>query len=179
MPLTSHRVHLFVLPSSLPHSFLLLLDVETARSVQLKTQFSAHYSSVSKVNHHAMKMWRYSFANLISALNVTSGQLHVQAALALPWVLDRALDEPQSQSRDCKQEKESSSVNQFASVIVVVVVLVRKPHSQKPQEALNLTVTEERYWALSYRPLYTFLHSLLNVPVQIANKMGLQKIGSI
>jgi hypothetical protein len=37
-------------------------------------------------------------------------------------------------------------------------------------------VTEERYWALFYMPLYTFIHSLLNVLVQIANKMGLQKI---
>jgi hypothetical protein len=26
-----------------------------------------------------------------------------------------------------------------------------------------------------YMPLYTFLHNLLNVLVQIANKMGLQK----
>jgi hypothetical protein len=47
--------------------------------------------------------------------------------------------------------------------------------SQKPQEALNPSVTEERYWALFYMPLYTFLHNLLNVPVQIANKVGLQK----
>jgi hypothetical protein len=39
---------------------------------------------------------------------------------------------------------------------------------------MNLLVTEERYWALFYMPLYTFLHSLLNVLVQIANKMGLQ-----
>jgi hypothetical protein len=28
--------------------------------------------------------------------------------------------------------------------------------SQKPQEALNLLVREERYWALFYMPLYTF-----------------------
>jgi hypothetical protein len=48
-------------------------------------------------------------------------------------------------------------------------------HSQKPQEALNPLVTEERYCALIYMSLYTFLHSLLNVLVQIANKMGLQK----
>jgi hypothetical protein len=45
-----------------------------------------------------------------------------------------------------------------------------------PQEALNLLVTEERYWALFYMPPYTFEHNLLNVLVQIANKMGLQKI---
>jgi hypothetical protein len=48
-------------------------------------------------------------------------------------------------------------------------------HSRKPQEALNLLVTEERYWALFYIPLYMFIHNLLNVLVQIANKMGLQK----
>jgi hypothetical protein len=36
-------------------------------------------------------------------------------------------------------------------------------------------VTEERYWALFYMPLYTFIHNLLNVLVQIANKIGLQK----
>jgi hypothetical protein len=47
-----------------------------------------------------------------------------------------------------------------------------KTHSQKPQEALNPLVTEERYWPLLYMPLYTFLHSLLNVLVQTANKMG-------
>jgi hypothetical protein len=28
-------------------------------------------------------------------------------------------------------------------------------YSKKPQEALNLLVTEERYWALFYMPLYT------------------------
>jgi hypothetical protein len=43
-------------------------------------------------------------------------------------------------------------------------------------EALNLLVTEERYWALFHMPLYTYLHCLLKVPVKIANKMGLQKI---
>jgi hypothetical protein len=49
------------------------------------------------------------------------------------------------------------------------------------QEALNLLVADERYWALFYTPLYTcihvymFLHNLPNVLVQIANKMGLQK----
>jgi hypothetical protein len=47
--------------------------------------------------------------------------------------------------------------------------------NNQPQEALNLLVPEERYWALFYMPLYTFLHNLLNVLVQIANKMGLQK----
>jgi hypothetical protein len=47
-------------------------------------------------------------------------------------------------------------------------------NSQKPQEALNLLVTEEHYWALFYMPLCMFLLSLLNVLVQIANKMGLQ-----
>jgi hypothetical protein len=48
-------------------------------------------------------------------------------------------------------------------------------YSQKPQEALNLLVTEERYWTLLHMPLHTFLHHLLNVLVQIANKMELQK----
>jgi hypothetical protein len=48
-------------------------------------------------------------------------------------------------------------------------------HSQRPQEALNLLVTEECYLAHFYMALYTFLHNLLNVLVQIANKMGLQK----
>jgi hypothetical protein len=46
---------------------------------------------------------------------------------------------------------------------------------QKQQEALNLLVTEERYWALFYMPLYTFLHNFLNLLAQIANKMGLHK----
>jgi hypothetical protein len=36
-------------------------------------------------------------------------------------------------------------------------------------------VTEERYLALFYTPLYTFLHSLLNALVEIANKMGFKK----
>jgi hypothetical protein len=48
-------------------------------------------------------------------------------------------------------------------------------YSQKPQEALNLTVTEEHYCVLFYMLLYTFLHNFLNVLVQIANEMGLQK----
>jgi hypothetical protein len=40
-------------------------------------------------------------------------------------------------------------------------------------------VTEERYWVLFYMPLHTFLHNLLNVLVQIANKMGQkQKCGT-
>jgi hypothetical protein len=52
------------------------------------------------------------------------------------------------------------SAYQIPSVIVVFVVLVSKVrfvsfYSQKPQEALNLLVTEERYWALFYMPLYT------------------------
>jgi hypothetical protein len=46
---------------------------------------------------------------------------------------------------------------------------------EKPQQAQSLLVTEEHYWALLYIILYTFLHNLLNVPVQIVNKMGLQK----
>jgi hypothetical protein len=72
------------------------------------------------------------------------------------------------------------SAYQIPSVIVAFVVLVFKVwfvsfYSQKPQEALNLLVTEERYWALFYMPLYTFLHNLLNVPVPTANKMGFKK----
>jgi hypothetical protein len=39
---------------------------------------------------------------------------------------------------------------------------------------MNLLVTEERYWALFYMQLYTFLHNLLNVLAQIANNMGLK-----
>jgi hypothetical protein len=46
-------------------------------------------------------------------------------------------------------------------------------YSRKPQEALSLLVTEERYWSLFYMPLCTFLHKLLNLLVQIANKMRL------
>jgi hypothetical protein len=67
------------------------------------------------------------------------------------------------------------SAYKISSVIVLFVILVCKSHSQKPQEALNLLVTEERYWALFYMPLYTFLHNLLDVLVQIANKTGLRK----
>jgi hypothetical protein len=52
---------------------------------------------------------------------------------------------------------------------VIVIGLVCKSHSQKPQKALNLLVTEERYWAPFYMPLYMSLHNLLNVLVQIAN----------
>jgi hypothetical protein len=33
-----------------------------------------------------------------------------------------------------------------------------------------------RYYALSYMSVYTFLHSLVNVLIQIANKIGLQKM---
>jgi hypothetical protein len=49
-------------------------------------------------------------------------------------------------------------------------------YSQKPQEALNLLVTEERFRALFCIPLYTFLHNLLDALVQIANKMELQQM---
>jgi hypothetical protein len=52
------------------------------------------------------------------------------------------------------------SAYQIPSVIVVFVILAFKVkfvsfYSQKPQEALNLLVTEECYWALFYMPLYT------------------------
>jgi hypothetical protein len=39
----------------------------------------------------------------------------------------------------------------------------------------NLLVTEESYWALFYMSLYTISHNLPNVPVQIANQVGIQK----
>jgi hypothetical protein len=44
----------------------------------------------------------------------------------------------------------------------------------QPREAFNLSVTEERYWAPFYMPLYTSLHNLLNELVQIANTIELQ-----
>jgi hypothetical protein len=61
------------------------------------------------------------------------------------------------------------------AVFVVPVLRFSLSRLQMPLEAFNLPVTEERYWALFYMPLYTFSHNLLNVVVQIANKMGLQK----
>jgi hypothetical protein len=39
-------------------------------------------------------------------------------------------------------------------------------YSQKLHKALNLPVTEERYRALFYMSLHTFVHNLLNVLVQ-------------
>jgi hypothetical protein len=36
-------------------------------------------------------------------------------------------------------------------------------------------VTEDRYRALFYMPLYTFLHHVLNVLVQVANQIGLNE----
>jgi hypothetical protein len=53
--------------------------------------------------------------------------------------------------------------------------LVCKSNSQKPQKALNLLVEEERYWPIFYVTLCTFTRSLVNVLVQISNKMGLGK----
>jgi hypothetical protein len=41
--------------------------------------------------------------------------------------------------------------------------------------AILINIYLLRYRALFYTPLYTFLHNLLNVLVQIANKMGTQK----
>jgi N6-adenosine-specific RNA methylase IME4 len=41
--------------------------------------------------------------------------------------------------------KQQTSAYQILGVIAVFVVVVRKSHSQKPQEAFNLLVTEERY----------------------------------
>jgi hypothetical protein len=49
--------------------------------------------------------------------------------------------------------------------------LIPKSHN-RPRTQL---AREECYRALVYMPLYTFLHNLLNVLVQIANKMGMQK----
>jgi hypothetical protein len=69
------------------------------------------------------------------------------------------------------------SAYQIPNVIFVSVVLVSKVqfvsfYSQKPHEALNLLVTEERVSELFYMPLYTcLLHNLLNVLEQIANKI--------
>jgi hypothetical protein len=50
------------------------------------------------------------------------------------------------------------SAYQIPNVIVLFVILVFKVqfvsfYSQKPQEALDLILTEERYWALFYKPL--------------------------
>jgi hypothetical protein len=57
------------------------------------------------------------------------------------------------------------SAYQITSVTVVFVILVFKVwfvsfYSRKPQEALNLLVTEERYWALFYMPLYTCFYTI-------------------
>jgi hypothetical protein len=57
---------------------------------------------------------------------------------------------------------------QIPSVIVVLVILVFKSYSQKPQATT--------YFTCHCINVYTLLHNLLNVLVQIANKMGLQKI---
>jgi hypothetical protein len=46
--------------------------------------------------------------------------------------------------------------------------------SLKLQEAQCLSVTEERYCAHFYMPLYKIIHNLLNVLVQTTNKIGLQ-----
>jgi hypothetical protein len=56
---------------------------------------------------------------------------------------------------DCEDTAKWSAYH-IPSEIVVFVVLVCKSHSQKSQEALNPQVTEERYWALFYMPLYKF-----------------------
>jgi hypothetical protein len=60
-------------------------------------------------------------------------------------------------------------------ILSVIVIFVREFHSQKSQHAQNLFVTGERYWALTYMPLYTFIQHFLNVLVQMANKFGLQE----
>jgi hypothetical protein len=49
--------------------------------------------------------------------------------------------------------------------------------SRKSQQALNLLVTEERYWTLFYMPLYKFFHSLLSVLVD-CKWNGITKINS-
>jgi hypothetical protein len=79
--------------------------------------------------------------------------------LQTPYQLGRTSWSNQTTTGDCSSFKD----------------LVYKSHSQKPQEALNLLVTEESYRALFHMPLYTFLHNLLNVLVHIAVKIGLQK----
>jgi hypothetical protein len=53
--------------------------------------------------------------------------------------------------------------------------LVPTFQSQKSQEDLKLLVTEERYWALFYMPLYKLLQNFPNALVQNANKTRLQK----
>jgi hypothetical protein len=54
--------------------------------------------------------------------------------------------------------------------------IVCKSYSQKPQEALNLISYRGALLStLLQATVYMFLHNLLNVLVQIANKMGLQK----
>jgi hypothetical protein len=60
--------------------------------------------------------------------------------------------------------------------IILLIINVKSSLRFPPtsQEALHLLVTEERYWALFYMPLYTLLHNLLNVLVQIENNMGLE-----
>jgi methionyl-tRNA synthetase len=50
-----------------------------------------------------------------------------------------------------------------------------RSHSDKLHQAQYLSFTEERHWALFYMTLYKFLHNLLNVLLQIANKIWLQK----
>jgi hypothetical protein len=87
--------------------------------------------------------------------------------------------EPHGANRQWQAIAETSatwSASQIPSAIVVFVVLVCKSHSQQPQEALNLSVTED--WAPFYMPLYTFLHNLLNVLVPTANRMGLYERNS-
>jgi hypothetical protein len=76
---------------------------------------------------------------------------------------------------DNRRLRRQCSAYQILSAIVVFVILVCRSHSQKPQEAMNLLVTEERYWVPFYMPLYTFLQNLLNLLVHIASKIGLQK----
>jgi hypothetical protein len=103
-----------------------------------------------------------------------------QLQLSIQWSPQRTPKRPSSEPHGATRQQQAIaktpakwSSYQIPSVNNVFVVLVSLPHFQRPQEALNLLVTEERYWALFYMPLYTILHTLLNVLAQIANKMVL------
>jgi hypothetical protein len=71
-----------------------------------------------------------------------------------------------------------SSYNKILNSVAIVTITILDItlySFHKLQQAWYLPITEERYWALFYMPLYTFLHNLLNVSEQTANKMGVQK----
>jgi hypothetical protein len=63
-----------------------------------------------------------------------------------------------------------SRLNQFISSHSLSLRSISIIFSHKLQRAQHLSVTEERYWALSYMPLYKFLHNLQNVLLQFQIK---------